>query len=442
MDIRFKKWRPRLWADRLVVWIGAIVTGFTVVVFVKCTDVANHWFSAIYATNILLPLIVTPLGGIAVVWLTRRFASGASGSGIPQVIAALRSDIPAEGKLLLVSFPLSFSKLGLCVLGMLSGFSIGREGPAVQISAGVLRSFHRFIGHKAAIHEHDIILAGGAAGIAAAFNTPLAGVVFAFEELSKRFEERSSGVLITAIVLAGLVAVSMMGNLNYFGRVEQAVAWSKLFWPGVVIALATGAAGGLFSYLLIHSFRNSDWPINRWRAQYPLKFAGLCGLVVAILGLLSGGAAFGSGYAASQQLLANQHNVSPLYFIVKFLSTWISFWSGIPGGIFAPALSVGAGMGYDVALLTSSADAESAIVALGMAGFLAAITQAPITSFIIVMEMTDGHSMVLSLMATALISSMLSRIISEPLYPALADLQISRVQGLRGQPPHLIDDRG
>jgi H+/Cl- antiporter ClcA len=124
------------------------------------------------------------------------------------------------------------------------------------------------------------------------------------------------------------------------------------------------------------------------------------------------------------------------YFVVKFLSTWISFWSGIPGGIFAPALSVGAGLGYDVALLTSSTTAESAIVALGMAGFLAAITQAPITSFIIVMEMTDGHSMVLSLMATALVSSMLSRIISEPLYPALADLQVSRVQTLSNPPSH------
>ncbi|HEY3697962.1 MAG TPA: chloride channel protein [Spongiibacteraceae bacterium] len=376
---------------------------------------------------------------MAIVWLTRHFANGASGSGIPQVIAALRTDLPVEGKQHLVSLPLSFSKLLLCTLGMLSGFSIGREGPSVQIAAGVLRSFHRFIGHKVAIHEHDIILAGGAAGIAAAFNTPLAGIVFAFEELSKRFEERSSGVLITAIVIAGLVAVSTMGNLNYFGRVEQAAVWSELFWPGIIVALATGSAGGLFSYLLIHSFRNMDWPINRWRHQHPLQFAGLCGLIVAVLGLLSGGAAFGSGYKASQQLLANQHDISVFYFIVKFLSTWISFWSGIPGGIFAPALSVGAGMGYDVALLTSSTGSVSAIVALGMAGFLAAITQAPITSFIIVMEMTDGHSMVLSLMATALVASMLSRIISEPLYPALADLQIDRVQTLLGPRAHLAD---
>lgn len=110
---------------------------------------------------------------------------------------------------------------------------------------------------------------------------------------------------------------------------------------------------------------------------------------------------------------------------MKSVATWISFWSGIPGGLFAPSLAIGAGIGHDVALLTHTANATP-IIALGMAGFLAAVTQAPITSFIIVMEMTDGHGMVLSLMAASLLASVISRLISAPLYPTLASLLLVR----------------
>lgn len=425
----YRRLRPRLWTDRLIVWTGAVLTGLVVVGFVKLTDFANAWFSAIQTRHEWIPLLITPLGGALVVSLTRRFASGASGSGIPQVIAALNPELPNAGTPHLVSLRLVFGKIFLGAAAMFVGFSTGREGPSVQIAAGVFRSVHHWILHKSIIKERDLILAGGAAGIAAAFNAPLAGIVFAIEELSKRFEERSSGVLITAIVIAGLVATSLMGNLNYFGRVTSIEVGSDILWPGILVTLAAGLFGGVFARLLIHSFRDQSWPINQWRQSHPVQFAAACGLVVALLGLLSGGAVYGSGYSASQGLLSGQSDVSIFYFAEKFIATWVSFWSGVPGGIFAPALAVGAGIGHDVALLTSAVSAPP-IIALGMAGFLAAVTQAPITSFIIVMEMTDEHSMVLSLMAAALLASAISRIVSEPLYPALAKLQLARVEAL------------
>jgi H+/Cl- antiporter ClcA len=417
----------RLWRDRAVIWIGAIVTGLFIVAFVWMTDAANKSFASLRTAWPWLPLVITPLGGITVVWLTRRLVGGAAGSGIPQVIAALNADVSSDKSHALVSLRISFAKALLGATAIAAGFSAGREGPSVQIAAGVMRSCHRFIIHKPLIREKDLILAGGAAGIAAAFNAPLAGVVFAIEELSKRFEERSSGVLITAIVIAGLVAVSLMGNLNYFGRVQESAAPLEIIGAGILVAVLAGVIGGLFSRLLIHSFRNKSWRFNQWRSRYPLRFAAGCGFAVAVLGLVSGGAAFGSGYAASQSLLSGQEDISIYYFVVKFLATWISFWSGIPGGIFAPSLAIGAGLGHDVALLTAATSAPT-VIALGMAGFLAAVTQAPITSFIIVMEMTDGHSMVLSLMAASLLSSMISRLISAPLYPTLAGLQIAQIE--------------
>ncbi len=113
------------------------------------------------------------------------------------------------------------------------------------------------------------------------------------------------------------------------------------------------------------------------------------------------------------------------------MATWLTSWSGVPGGIFAPSLSIGGGIGHDVAMLLGGDDARllaPSLIALGMAGFLAATTQAPLTSFIIVMEMINGRSMVLSLMAAAMLSSLIARLISRPLYSALAGMMARRLQ--------------
>lgn len=418
--------RPQLWRDRAVIWVGAVITGLCVVGFVQLTDLATEQFTHMREAWPWLPLLVTPLGGMLVVWLTRRFAETAAGSGIPQVMAALNPNLPAGNTSRFVSLKLSLAKALLGASAIAAGFSAGREGPCVQLASGVLTGFHKLVKRQIAIKQRDLILAGGAAGMAAAFNAPLAGIVFAIEELGKQFEERSSGLLITAIMLSGLVAISLMGNLTYFGRIRVEQFTADLVEPALLVSLLVGLLGGLFSRLMVNSFAKSSWRVNQWRGRWPIRFAGACGLVVAVLGIISDGAAFGSGYSWSRALLSEEGHVPVGYFLIKLVATWLSFWSGIPGGLFAPTLAVGAGVGHDVALLTGTA-VSAPIIALGMAGFLAAVTQAPITSFIIVMEMTDGHAMVLSLMATALFSSVVSRLISAPLYPSLAMLQLQRL---------------
>lgn len=422
----YRQLHPRMWRDRILIWSAAVVSGLSVVAFVKLTEFANHWFADLHKAHFWVPLLLTPIGGVVVVWFTQRYFSSASGSGIPQVIAALHPHMPEEGKGFLVSLRLTLGKMVFGAAAMFAGFSTGREGPCVQIAAGVMQSFHRWVYHKSTLRERDLILAGGAAGLAAAFNAPLAGVVFAIEELSKRFEERSSGLLITAILVGGLVAVSVMGDLSYFGRVTTNAPLIKILWPGILVTICAGFFGGLFSQLVIHSFRNKKWTVNQWRGRYPLRFAASCGLIIAVLGVVGHGAAFGSGYAASEGLLSGTADVSPFYFAEKFIATWLSFWSGVPGGIFAPALAVGAGIGRDISVWTSAVS-PPAVIALGMAGFLAAVTQAPITSFIIVMEMTEGRSMVLSLMGCALLASGISRLMGEPLYTVLGHLHLARV---------------
>ena len=408
-----------LWFSRAVVLAFGAASGASIVAFVWLTDVALHGFFALQARAWWVPLAWTPFCSGAIVWFTRRLAPAAGGSGIPQVMAEVGRGTERVG-VALVSLRISLAKMVLTAWGLLAGLSIGREGPSVQIAAGVMHSARDWISSRTASSPRGLLVAGGAAGIAAAFNAPLAGVMFAIEELSRGAEERSNGLLVSAIVLAGLVAVSMYGDASYFGRIQVKEVGAGLVLPGLLVAVASGVAGGLFARVLIRSFSvNQRDVFSRIRQARPVLFAVFCGLLVAAIGVASGGATFGSGYAHTRAMLTVGEQESMTYFFLKAIATWLTAWSGVPAGIFAPSLAIGAALGNDISLLTGYGHAPT-LIALGMAGFLAGATQAPLTAFIIVMEMVDGHEMVLSLMACAVIASSLSRVVSLPLYATLA----------------------
>lgn len=411
------------WQGRIIVWIAAAVAGLVVVMFAKATELAVEMFFKMQQSHGWLPLIVTPLGGMLVVWITRKWFKGAAGSGIPQVMAALHQESKDNKYPTLVSFKLAIGKVFLGVGALASGFSAGREGPSVQVAASIMHAFRHFLPYGFAVNPKHLILAGGAAGISAAFNTPLAGIVFAIEELGRRFEQKTNGVIITAIVLSGLVAISLQGNYIYFGNINVGIVDKKIIIPVLFCGLVCGIAGGFFSRILINASGQMKGRLGALRRLHPLWWAGFCGLLVAGLGVVSGGAAHGSGYATAQSILAGNATEAWFYAPVKYLATIFTYLSGVPGGIFAPSLSIGAGIGYDLIPLFGHEYYNSAIIALCMAGFLSAVTQAPLTSFIIVMEMIDGHEMVISLMAITFLASIISRIISKPLYATLAEQQ-------------------
>ena len=418
-------WRP--WIGRSVVLTFAAATGLAITAF---TWLAEHALAIFFRFEHLAwwaPLLWTPLLTAAIVWLTLRLAPGAAGSGIPQVIAVLDSDAVAAQRSLFVSLKLSFSKILLCSASLLGGLSLGREGPSVQVGAGIMLSAKRWIPASTRVSDQGLLMAGGAAGIAAAFNTPLGGIMFAIEELSRNPEQRSNGLLLGAIVLSGLMAISVYGNNTYFGLIRIEDLSLHMLLPGLVVALASGVAGGLFARLLISSLgEDLSRHITAFRRLHPLRFAMSCGLGIALIGLASGGHSYGSGYLQTREILAGNPEVSHLAATFRFLATWLTVWSGVPGGLFAPSLAIGADLGNSISALMCYPNAAT-LIALGMVGFLAAVTQTPMTAFIIVMEMVDGHALVLSLMACALISSGISRLISAPLYSSLARLQMKRM---------------
>jgi len=421
-------WRnlEREWVDRAIVLAFAAATGAIVVAFTLLAEGAIHAFRQLQGWGQhgqYLTLIWTPALTVFLLWWARRFVPGAQGSGIPQVVRALEDDLQPSQRSWLASVRVSLHKIGLVSVGLLAGLSIGREGPTVQVGAGIMVGAQRWLSPRSGIDAHDLMVAGAAAGIAAAFNTPLGGIVFALEQLTRRRHLSHSSLVIASIVLAGLVAVAVFGNETYFGRLRvQEVNWG-LLGPGLMVALVAGLTGGLFARLIVVSIRGLPDRFSGWRTEYPLRFAAGCGLAVAVIGLATQGATAGAGYLTTRALLDGQGELPGVYTLLKFCATWISAWSGVPAGVFAPSLAIGAGIGHDVAVFMGlSREAAIPLIAMGMAGFLAATTGGPITAFIIVMEMVSGHAMVLSLMACVLMSSGVARLVTRPMYQELAAL--------------------
>lgn len=410
----------RIWFGRLAFWGCGIVVGLAAVAFALLSDSAGEKFSHIAALYPWLPFIMTPLAGAALLWVTRNGFPGAQGSGIPQVIAEMKRP-PGDDWKPLVSLRIAVGKILVGVAAVGSGFSFGREGPTVQIGASLMAAAGRFMPATLRIHRQHLLVAGGAAGLAAAFNAPLAGIVFAIEELSRSVESRLSGVVIAAIVLAGVIAQHFLGSDNYFGRVVVFGESSELLYTILTCAVVTGVSGGLFARMLIVSATGWKGQLARLRGGHPYLFVVACGLLLAAIGWTTGGITWGSGFAETKALLIGQADLPWYYGPAKFVATVVSYLTGLPGGIFAPSLAIGAGIGQDLVPLLDGQAFPTTIVVLCMVGFLAAATQAPITAFIIVMEMVDGYSLVIGLMATALIASAVSRMLSKPLYTTLAE---------------------
>ena len=386
---RLTQWQ--VWLERLVVWGAAVATGAVIVLFARAGAWAGELFAHAQSLSPWAGLVITPRAGMLIIAISSRWFPGIQGSGIPQTIAALETKDGSLDRGRFLSLRIAFGKVWLGTLALAGGFSVGREGPSVQIGASIMYAFRRLLPQGHSIRASDMILAGGAAGIAAAFNTPLAGIVFAIEELSRRFEQRTNGVLLTAIVLAGFVFISMQGNYLYFGHLTVTMIDHRIIWPVMVCGVVCGTAGAIMSRLMLYSTTTWTGLFGRIRHGRPIVFAGICGLLVAILGLMTHGEIHGSGYLTTQAILNNDVVVEWYYAPAKLLAMVLSYFSGIPGGIFAPSLAIGAGIGNNLMPLFSDIAVAGSFYALCMAAFMAGVTQAAGTSFLLAMAMIHGH---------------------------------------------------
>ncbi len=410
---------PRLWVRRLIFWLGAIIVAVVAIGFAQAADLASDLFLRIIAGRPWLPFLLCPAGLTVSLLLTRHVFPGAQGSGIPQTIAALHMTDQAVVDRVL-SPRIAAGKVMLTLLGLAVGASIGREGPTVQVGASIMHALGRLQRLPRLELQRALILAGGAAGVAAAFNTPLAGIVFAIEELSHSFEARTSGTVFTAVVIAGATTLGLVGNYTYFGQTAATLANQPGIAAVLLCSAVGGLAGGAFSSLLVLASRGLPGRVGRFIMRYPVVFAAVCGLILAVLGYLSGDQTYGTGYEQARGMVEDRSSLPAAYALLKLAATVVSYVSGIPGGIFAPSLSVGAGLGAVLAPLVPNAPV-GAMILLGMTAYFSGVVQAPITATVIVMEMTANQSLTIALMATAFLSFGFSRLVCRrPLYGALA----------------------
>jgi H+/Cl- antiporter ClcA len=267
-----------------------------------------------------------------------------------------------------------------------------------------------------------MIIAGGAAGVSAAFNTPIAGVVFAVEELAKGFDKRTNAAVILVVVAAGFASYAVQGDYAYFGELkgEGGGVLGSAWLAAPVIGVVSGVCGGLFSRSLVGIIGPGVSPLKTWRRRRPAAFAGLCGLFAAAAAVASHGQTFGAGYEETRSLLQGHPGRGLGFALAKALASLAASASGAPGGIFAPSLATGAGIGAAFAHAGHWVGGRDAVV-LGMAAYLSGVVQAPLTSAVILMEMTRDPGLVGPLMLASLTARWSSGLVMpEPIYHVLS----------------------
>ena len=436
-DFAFQKIFPVFSSDgvrrRVALWGGAVIVACVAILFAKASDYAFETFTSLIQQSLWWALLITPTVFALLTWLTAGILRPTRGSGIPQVIAALeRYDQTFRGKNL--SILMSAGKLFLTTLALLGGASVGREGPTVHIGASVMYQVGRLFRFRDPYDLSHFLLAGGASGIAAAFNAPLAGVVFAIEELSGRFEHRFSGTLLTAVIVGGVVSLGLLGNYTYFGKISVSLPLDRAWIAIILCGVSGGLLGGSFALTILASVAGKIRWLNKLRSPRPILFAAACGLSLVALAAIAGHGAFGTGYAQARSLLQGTPLVGHEFGVMKWIANFISNIAGIPGGLFSSALAVGAGIGYNLSVFLPDVDPH-AMVLLGMCAYLTGLTQAPLTSAVISMELTDTGELLLPILATVLLARGVSGLICKtPIYRGMADLMLEQAQEAQAQP--------
>lgn len=407
--------RERVWLNT-VFWGGGILVGFASVLMTYVSVKCEHFFASHILSHTYLPLFTTPFIFLFVTLVVRLCFPMASGSGVPQVIAALETHKYQT----FVALRTIIGKF-LVLVALMFGAVVGREGPIVQIGAGLMLALYPLIKNNKYDFRPLLVMAGAAAGIAAAFAAPLGGIMFAIECLVKRFEIRISTMFLGAVAVSSIVGFFILGYYAYFGEAVAEIT-NMQGWAALILCAALGGlCGGIFTLVFVSIMRT----VRKFRLIPALLVALIFGFLVVGLGYLSGGQVYGSGYHQVAEMIAG-HQYPASFAFYKMLANIFSVSSGLPGGIFSPALTAGAGLGQIFSHWFTHVEPD-AIVIIGMAAFFCGITRLPITTFAIVIEITHVPNMAIPLIVATLIANIFANLISKrPFYDALAELLIIR----------------
>jgi chloride channel protein, CIC family len=388
----------------------------------RLRNVLISWAHGEPLIGFLLVVVTCAVASGVAAWLVRRFSPQAEGSGIPNVEAVARGELPAAPYRLV---PVKFFG-GLLAIG--SGLALGREGPSVQMGAStahlVGKLFHRND------NDRKILLAAGAgAGLATAFNSPIGGAVFVLEELVRRFDTRTTVVTFGASAGAIAVARVFLGDAPDF-HVEA------LPYPGfgtvpihLALGIVAGCVGVAYNRALLGTLAVAD-RLHRWPVELR---AALVGAAVALLAWFAPGVV-GGGDAITQRMLSGTATVAMLsvVFLLRFGLGPLSYAAGTPGGLFAPILVLGSQSGLLFGILShqwfaTAAPNPTALAVVGMAAFFTAVVRAPLTGIILVTEMTASFTLLLPMLSACFAAMLVPNLLRDPpIYDSLRERTLNR----------------
>ena len=396
-------------------WIASFVTGLLAFAYAKLFALAEQGSSYIFLHNKWWFFVLSPICFIISWWIVKQFAPFARGSGIPQIMAAIEISSPANKEKInkLLSIRIIFIKIVSSLILVFGGGAIGREGPTIQIAGSVFRKINLWLPDWwPKVAKRNMMMAGAAAGLAAAFNTPLGGIVFAVEELTKTHISFYKTALFSAVIIAGLTAQAFLGPYLYLGYPNVNHTSAYLFPAIILVAFIAGITASISCKIML--------AIMNWKSKFVagyqnILFLVVCSLVMVLLAIFVDEKVLGSGKSLMAHVLFTNDKYTHWYIpLLRIIGPIFSFTSGGAGGVFAPALSAGASLGSLFSgWFTLSPANTNLLILSGMVAFLTGVTRSPFTSAILVLEMTDRHNVIFQLMLAGMVAGIASLIIDK-----------------------------
>ena len=412
---------PRELQIYITLLIGCIVTVITILSFLQIAEYAHFLFQKIIKYDAYLTLIITPIAFVSIIYIDRKYCHFVGGSGVPQLVAANDSR-NKKIRLQLLSFPIALSKILLVSAATLGGASVSLGGPSAHIGGSIFYHFAHLIRIKRKFLIHSFIAIGGSAGLIIAFNAPIAGFLFAYEEIGRNLK-RQMLILIAFVSLIVYLMTSIYYQTKpYLINLSHLSYDFSATYQLIPLIILCGIFGGLFakiSIFIINQFA------TRKLKQVLFLVLGLS-LIVAFLNFLTNGETAGSGYSQTQQILSEQV-VSQYYALAKFFASLASFVTTIAGGIFMTSISIGTAIGAET-IEFIKLEPQVVMIIAGVS-YLSAVIRAPLTSTFLVLEMTNSYNLLFAAILASYISNFISKAIcKKALYESLASSYI-RITG-------------
>lgn len=419
--------------EAIPLWVASALTGLFAVFYEWVFSIFEHWGFYIKDQNPYIIFISAPVFfvlGWAIIHFWEPYARG---SGIPQLMAA--SDLAGSRKTKwvdeLLNVKIIFAKVISSLLLLLGGGAIGREGPTLQIAGSIFQTIYRLIPEEwAKVSQRIMIITGGASGLAASFNTPLGGIVYVVEELTKSHIGKFRTAVFSAVIISGMTAQLFLGSYLYLGFPKVKPLPHLMLGVVVLLALLAGYFGALFSKILL-GIADLRKKIKDKRKQV-FAVIGLA-LCFATLVFFTNNFTMGTGKELINEILFHPQNHQPWYtFPARFFASVLSFSVGGAGGIFATSLSSGASLGHLIVELSGiPPEHHNIMVLVCMIGFLTGVTRSPFTSAILVLEMTDRHSAIFYFLLAGIVSNLgASFVLSKSFYEIQKETILETIDGI------------